>query len=156
MATTTTALATPLREQLDRLAAFEPTRWPVLSLYLDLRADEHGRRRSEPFLRRTFAERSRALAGEARKSFDRDAQRIGGYVAGLPPSTNGAAIFACAAERGFFETVSLEAPIDQHALFIGSMPHLYPLARLTDQYPRYAALLVDTNSARCCAFGCRP
>jgi peptide subunit release factor 1 (eRF1) len=28
------------------------------------------------------------------------------------------------------------------------MPHLYPLARLNDQYPRYAALLVDTNSAR--------
>jgi peptide subunit release factor 1 (eRF1) len=27
------------------------------------------------------------------------------------------------------------------------VPHLYPLARVNDQYPRYAALLVDTNSA---------
>ena len=32
------------------------------------------------------------------------------------------------------------------------MPHLYPLARLSDQYPRYAALLVDTNSARLFVF----
>jgi hypothetical protein len=44
MAKTTTALETPLRQQLDRLTAFEPTTLPVLSLYLDLRANEHGRR----------------------------------------------------------------------------------------------------------------
>ena len=44
MPKSTTALATPLREQLDRLAAFEPTSWPVLSLYLDLRADQQGGR----------------------------------------------------------------------------------------------------------------
>ena len=44
MPKTTTSLATPLREQLDRLAAFTPTPMPVLSLYLDLRSldDETG------------------------------------------------------------------------------------------------------------------
>lgn len=152
MTKTTTALATPLREQLDRLAAFEPTAWPVLSVYLDLRADEQGRRRVDPFLRKTFAQRSRTLTGEARKSFDRDAQRIRDYVAGLPPAASGAAIFACDAAQGLFETVSLDVPVDHHWLFIGSVPHLYPLARLTDQYPRYAALLVDTNAARLFVF----
>jgi peptide chain release factor subunit 1 len=35
---------------------------------------------------------------------------------------------------------------------VGPVPHLYPLARLTDRYPRYAALLVDTNSARLLVF----
>ena len=44
MAKTTSALETPLRDQLDRLAAFEPADAPVLSLYLDMRPDEHGSR----------------------------------------------------------------------------------------------------------------
>jgi len=43
-------------------------------------------------------------------------------------------------------------PTDAHWLFIGSIPHLYPLARLNDRYPRYAALVVDTNSARLFVF----
>ena len=37
MPKSTLATATPLRSQLDRLADFEPTDWPVLSLYLDMR-----------------------------------------------------------------------------------------------------------------------
>ena len=154
MQKTTTALATPLREQLDRLAAFEPTDSPVLSLYLDLRPDQHGRDNYETFLRKTLLERGRTLKGDARKSFDRDADRIREYLKReVPRSTNGLAIFACAAADELFEAIQLEAPVDQHWLFIGSVPHLYPLARLNDQYPRYAALLVDTNSARLFVFG---
>ncbi len=154
MEKTTTALATPLREQLDRLAALEPTDSPVLSLYLDLRSDQHGRDNYETFLRKAFLERGRTLKGDARKSFERDADRIREYLqAEVPASTNGVAIFACAAADEFFEAIQLEAPLDKHWLFIGSVPHLYPLARLNDQYPRYAALLVDTNSARLFVFG---
>ena len=52
MQKTTTALATPLREQLDRLAAFGPVDAPVLSLYLDMRRDEQGRPRYDTFLRK--------------------------------------------------------------------------------------------------------
>ena len=47
----------------------------------------------------------------------------------------------------------MDAPIDQHWLFIGAVPHLYPLARLIDQHPRYAALVLDTSSARIFVFG---
>ena len=54
MGKTTTSLETPLRQQLDRLAAFEPTDAPVLSLYLDLRANEHGRRTWDTFLRQAL------------------------------------------------------------------------------------------------------
>ena len=149
MQKTTAALATPLREQLDRLAAFEPVDAPVLSLYLDMRTDEQGRHRDDTFLRKAWLERGRTLQGDARKSFDRDAGRINTYLANdVPKSVNGLAVFACSAADDFFEAVQLEAPLDQHWLFIGPVPHLYPLARLNDQYPRYAALLVDTNSAR--------
>src|SRR5215216_457556 len=155
MAKTTSALETPLRDQLDRLAAFEPTDKPVISLYLDMRPDEHGSRgRHENFLRKVFPERSRALNGEARKSFDRDVDRITTYLASdIQTSTNGVAIFACSAANNFFEAVQLGVPVEQSWLFVGSLPHLYPLARLNDQYPRYAALVVDTNSARLFMFG---
>jgi peptide chain release factor subunit 1 len=153
MQKTTTALATPLRVQLDRLAAFEPVAAPVLSLYLDMRADGQGQEQYDTFLRKAWLERGRALKGDARKSFDRDAGRISAYMANeVPKSVNGLAIFACAAAGDFFEAVQLEAPLEHNWLFIGSMPHLYPLARLNDQYPRYAALVVDTNSARLFVF----
>jgi hypothetical protein len=155
MAKTTSALETPLRDQLDRLAAFEPADAPVLSLYLDMRPDEHGsRERYDSFLRKVFPDRSRGLHGAARKSFDRDVERITLYLAEeLQPAANGVAIFACSAASNLFEAVQLSVPLEQSWLFIGSVPHVYPLARLNDQYPRYAALLVDTNYARLFVFG---
>ena len=55
MTKSTSALETPLRAQLDKLAAFEPTESPVLSLYLDMRPNENGRRTWEPFLRKVPA-----------------------------------------------------------------------------------------------------
>jgi peptide chain release factor subunit 1 len=155
MQKTTTALETPLRDQLDRLAAFEPTEFPVLSLYLDMRPDNGGRRgQRDAFLRKVFPDRIRTLQGEARTSVERDAERIRAYIDNeARTSSSGLAIFACAAHDEFFEAVELDAPIDDHWLFIGSVPHLYPLARLNDQYPRYAALLMDSNSARLFVFG---
>lgn len=153
MQKTTTALATPLREQLDRLAAFEPTEWPVLSLYLDMRPDQHGRDNYDAFLRKAFLERGRTLTGAASRCFERDVQAIREYLStDVRESANGLALFACSAADDFFEAVQLEVPFEDHGLFIGAVPHLYPLARLNDQYPRYAAVLVDTNSARLFVF----
>ena len=153
MAKSTTALETPLREQLDRLAAFEPAEVPVLSLYLDMRPDQNGRTNHDSFLRKTFSDRARTLKGEARKSFERDAERINTYLGeNVRKSANGLAVFACSA-RDVFESVQLDVPLDQHWLFVGSVPHLYPLARVNDQFPRYAALIVDTNAARIFVFG---
>jgi peptide chain release factor subunit 1 len=153
MSKSTSALATPLREQLERLAAFEPSESPVISLYLDVRADQHGRDNYDAFLRKSFGSRSATLSGDARKSFDADVERINQYLQEeLKPSTNGLALFACSAQN-FFEAVQMDVAPDGHWLFLASVPHLYPLARLTDQYPRYAALLVNTNSARLFVFG---
>ncbi|MGE0446246.1 MAG: Vms1/Ankzf1 family peptidyl-tRNA hydrolase [Vicinamibacterales bacterium] len=152
MAKTTSALATPLREQLDRLARFEPTDLPVLSLYLDRRPN--GRGTHDSFLRKALSERAGMLQGEGRKSFERDTERIRDYLDNdVRKSANGLAIFACAGAGDFFEAVQLDAPIPDHWLFIGSVPHLYPLARVNDQFPRYAALILDTNSARLFVFG---
>src|SRR5439155_14171398 len=43
-------------------------------------------------------------------------------------------------------------PIAEHRLVISDQPHLYPLARLLDEYPRYVVLLADTHSARIFVF----
>src|SRR5918996_1219342 len=133
MPKSTTALETPLREHLDRLSTFEPSDAPVLSLYLDMRVDQHGRPNYDSFLRKVFAERSRILTGAARQSFDADADKIKEYLSEVSPSAQALAVFACSTRDGFFDAIQLDVPIEHHWLFIGSVPHLYPLIRLNDQ-----------------------
>ena len=48
--------------------------------------------------------------------------------------------------------VQFDAPIENNRLFVYDRPHLYPLARLLDQYPRYAVVLADTNAAKIFVF----
>jgi peptide chain release factor subunit 1 len=79
---------------------------------------------------------------------DRDLERISTFLeSSVEPSANGVAVFACDA-AGLFETIQIDAPIREHALYIGDRPHLYPLARLASQCPCYAAVLADTNRTR--------
>ncbi len=139
-----------LSEQLDKLAAFEPVPYPVVSLYLDTRPDQRGRDAWQTFIRKEFKARAATYpAGSPdHDSLNRDLERISAYLdAEVRPSANGVAIFACNAAH-LFETVQVDAPIEKHSLYIGERPYLYPLARLVSQYPRYAAVLADTNSAR--------
>jgi peptide subunit release factor 1 (eRF1) len=147
--------ATSLDEQLDKLLAFEPTTLPVISLYLDTTADKHGRDQFDQFVRKELSNRVRTFAaGSAeRQSFEQDAEKIQKWLADeLQASANGVALFACAAAE-LWETVQLNAPIGENRLYVYNQPHLYHLARLDDQYPRYAALITDANSARIFVFG---
>jgi peptide chain release factor subunit 1 len=157
MAQSGAAESNTLEQIIDRLAAFEPVEGlPVLSLYLNAQANENGRPDFERFLRREFSERARTFKAHTpeRESFDRDVERINEYLRDeLRPETNGVAVFACAGAEDFFQTVQTVAPIEAHRLYIYNQPHLYPLARLMDQYPRYAVLVADTNRARLFVFG---
>lgn len=137
-------------DQLDRLAAFEPAPYPVVSLYLNTQPGPTGRDQFQSFVRKEFAARSQTYPPNSpeRAHLEKDFAAITRYLdTALEPSANGVAIFACSAGE-LFEAIQLTAPIDQHWLFIGDRPHLYPLARLDSKYPRYAALLADTNSSR--------
>ena len=139
-----------VKEQLARLAAFEPAPYPVVSLYLNTQPGQTGRDQFQTFVRKEFAARSRTYpAGSPdRESLDKDLEKISAYLEGqLDAAANGVAVFACSAAE-LFEAVQLSAPIDQHWLYIGDQPHLYPLARIESLYPRHAAGLADTNSAR--------
>ena len=145
-----------LEQIIDRLAGFEPVGLPVLSLYLNAQANEHGRQDFERFLRKEFSERARTFKAHSpeRESFDRDVERINLYLRDeLRPETNGVAIFACAGAEEFFEPIQTVAPIENHRLYIYNQPHLYPIARLMGQFPRYAVLVADTNRARLIVIG---
>jgi peptide chain release factor subunit 1 len=139
-----------LTDQLDRLATFEPAPYPVVSLYLSTTPGQTGKDEFHRFVKKEFAARSRTwpAGSPERESLDADFARINSYLeAELKPSANGVAIFACSA-GDLFEAVQMDAPIAQHWLSIGDRPHLYPLARVASQHPRYAAVVADTNSAR--------
>jgi peptide chain release factor subunit 1 len=141
-----------LSAQLDRLAAFEPGPFPVVSLYLNLQADARGRNSFGQFVRKELGARINTFtAAPERESLEHDAKRIEAYLDGIDRSANGLALFACHGAE-LFEAFQLAAPIDAHRLSVSTQPHLYPLARLLDEYRRYLVLLADTNRARIFVF----
>ena len=145
-----------LADQIDILAAFVPTVLPVISLYLNTQSDDHGRDHFASFIRKELHTRARTFAPQsaARASFVRDVDRIEKYLATeLRPSTNGLALFACAGAENFFEAVQLNAPLERNEIYVDHRPHLYTLALVTRQFPRYAAVVADTESARLFVFG---
>jgi len=141
---------------LDRLVTFEPTPFPVISVYLNTQADQNGRDNFDAFVRRELKARAKrwTMRTPERESFDHDAERINEYLRDeLRPSSNGAAIFACSAERDFFEAAQFDAPIEENHLYISYQPSVYPLARFIDHYPPYIALVADTSLAHLYVFG---
>jgi len=148
-------MATLLQDRFDRLVNFPPTTFPVLSLYLNAEPNQHGQDDVDRFLRRELAARGRTYEPHSadRESYDRDTERIQTWVREqLQPSANGVAIFACAGADDFFEAVQLDAPVKEHRLYVYNQPQLYELARLTDAYPRYAAVVIDSKLARIFVF----
>src|SRR4051794_10053961 len=143
-----------LATQLDRLATLEPGPYPVISLYLNLQPDQQGRDRFDAFVRNALPERIATYPAEGpeRASLEKDAEAIRNYLGSVDRAANGVAIFASSG-AGLFEAMQLAAPIAEHLLHISDLPHVYPLAHLLDQYPRYAVLIADTQTARLLVIG---
>lgn len=150
------ARQTTLPDQLlEHLLSFEPTPAPVISLYLDARVNQQGQRNFMPFVRKQLNERVKSydVNSEERASFEEDFVRIMRYLEEeTPDSVQGVAIFACSAANDWFEVGNFEAPFERDQLYISDRPHLYPLARLMDEYGRYAVVLADTNRAQIFVF----
>jgi peptide subunit release factor 1 (eRF1) len=140
---------------LKRLLNFEPIPAPVISLYLDARVNENGQRTFLPFVKKQLNERGKSYenGSEERQSFDEDFVRIMRYLEDeVPETVQGLAIFACSAAEDWFEVGLFDAPFERNRLFISDRPHFYPLARMIDQYRRYAVVLADTNRAQIFVF----
>jgi len=133
---------------LDRLAGIGPRDQPCISLYVDTRPDNTGHPHWGPVVRKELGERARSFGERtaARAAYDADVERILRWLEAEPrPSAHGLAVFASGA-AGLFEGVELGAPVETE-LVVGRVPHLYPLARLLDQWRRYAVVVTDTHEA---------
>ena len=130
-------------EQLERLAAFEPAPYPVVSLYLNTQPGQHGRDQHQAFIRKEFKARSRTYPTNRPSVRASTATSRGSRGISKPSSSRRRTASRSSPVRR--ESCSKRsrsaAPIEQHWLHIGDQPHLYPLARLESQYPRYAAVL---------------
>ncbi len=144
-----------LEKLIQQLEQFEPTDLPVISLYLNAEADEHGKHNYFTFVRKALPERANTYEANSatRESFDTDIARITKYLENeVTASTQGIAVFACSGSHDFFQAAQVEVPFKANQLFVYDRPHLYPLARLSDRYARYAVLVADTNAARIFVF----
>jgi stalled ribosome rescue protein Dom34 len=143
------------QDLMESLLNFEPSPAPVVSLYLDARVNEHGKRNFLPFVRKQLSERLKTYPpnSEERDSLEEDFVRIMRYVEeGVREPTQGIALFACSADNDYFHAGQFEAPFQTNRLLVSDRPYLYPLARLTDQYRHYAVVLADTNRAEIFVF----
>ncbi|HUA82660.1 MAG TPA: Vms1/Ankzf1 family peptidyl-tRNA hydrolase [Bryobacteraceae bacterium] len=154
---TTPPLATEIDAPFERLLAFEPVPLPVISVYLNTQPDPHGRDPELiPYLQREFKALARTWPATSpeRRSFDRDVEKIITYVGkSIDPAANGVAIFACQGADEFFEALQFSAPVSDNRIYVYHQPHLYHLMKLDEQYPRYAAVVTDANTARIFVFG---
>ncbi len=143
------------QQLMDNLLKFGAIPAPVISLYLDARVNEHGKRNFMPFVRKQLSERVKTypVQSEERESIEEDFVRIMRYLEeGIREPTQGVALFACAALDDYFQVGQFEAPFERNRLLVSERPHLYPLARLIEQYRQYAVVLADTNRAQIFVF----
>jgi peptide chain release factor subunit 1 len=135
---------------LDRLAAFEPTGLPFLSMYVDARPDNTGREHWQAVVRKELNERAKTYGKRtlARRDFDADAERALAWLEREHrPSASGVVVFTCTS-GGVFETLELDVPLEASEVYAAPRPHLYPLARVLDRYRRHAVVVTDTSLAR--------
>ena len=140
---------------LEKLLAYEPDSGVFVSLYLDARVNENGKRNLLPIVRKQLNERAKSYDNgtSEQENFEKDSARIINYLeTGVPTTAQGLAIFACSAAGDYFEAGEFDAPFERNRLFVSERPHVYPLARLIDRYRRFAVLLADTNRARIFVF----
>jgi peptide chain release factor subunit 1 len=143
------------QELMDTLLAFDAVPAPVISLYLDARVNEVGKRNFMPFVRKQLSERLKSypVQSEERASMEEDFVRLMRYLEdGVREPTQGVALFACSALDDYFQVGQFEAPFERNRLLVSERPIVYPLARLIDQYRHYAVVLADTNRAQIFVF----
>ena len=138
------------------LADYQPNDSKFISIFLGERDNEGGPEATRIWLRNEMA--------SAEKEFDEESEESARYSAFCErveefldverdESARGVAVFASLGDDAFFETLQLDEPFPNNRFFIFGRPHIYPLARMVGQNPKYAVLWADTNKADIYIFG---
>ena len=136
-----------------KLAEFEPTEMPVLSIYLDMRPQATGGnpgiRSGEIVLKDRLHEIEKAYRprGEDLDSFLADKEKIVEFLENeFSEETQGLAIFACSA-KNLWETIEVGTTFENEVV-VGKIPDLFQLANLLDKHEKTIVAVIDTNTAR--------
>ena len=137
-----------IEKLIEKLANFQPTKHPFLSIYLNAEPNEHGRDDFSVFLKKQLSMHQDNYEENTpeRESFDKDVKQITKYMNEIEASSNGVAIFACSG-ADLFETKEFNVPFEEDEFYVFNQPHIFPLARLREQNPMYAVVVADTNTA---------
>lgn len=116
---------------------------PLISYYLDLRDPE-----AERVLRGRAAEARKAIEPARRAAFERAIDRIEDHVPWkLEDSTRSVAVFARAGENPLFLVLELQAALEPR-LFVDTLPVIFPLVEVKDNFHRYVLMICNEESAR--------
>jgi peptide chain release factor subunit 1 len=143
-----------MKNEIKKLAHFEETAYPFLSLYLNTKWDDEQQRERIRLFTKNQLKRAYDQFKDRedwRNALIKDQQQIERYVEGLVrrvynEEMNGIAIFSCSG-TGTFLTYPSIISIDNEC-FISDLPVLRPLVRLSSQYQNTLVVMVDTDSAR--------
>ena len=139
----------PLDELLQRLIHVTPGQKSFLSVYLDLRPDQSGKKRHTTFLKNRLPEIMSLLPPRSseRSLLAKDIKRIQKYLEeDLDPAWKGLALFTCASDD-LFVPVSMPWP-PENALDLAPYPYLFSLIRHADLYQTHAVVAAGSRNAR--------
>ena len=145
-----------LTDLIKKLGAFEPDGYPFLSLYIDARADSTGRDNFQIWLKKQLSEKAELYKNNEEEAgrLDRTVEKINNFVdEEVDPQANGIAIFASLGDSEFFEAIQFSVAVEESKIFNFDRPHIFPLAKIIGQNPKYAVLWADTNKADIYVFG---
>lgn len=146
-------MAIDLQATLKTLTAQPTTSYPFLSIYLDWTPDGNGRRPSLMILEQELDRIGAELAGEPepRQSFEADREQIMTYVSReAPDEAKGLAIFACYGEAVWMP-LPLQVSVETQVI-ADRYPHIFDLARISDDYETFAVVLADGQDAQIMVF----
>ncbi|MFQ5709642.1 MAG: hypothetical protein ACE5HO_19470 [bacterium] len=140
-----------LHKHIKELAACKPTDAPFISVYLNTRGTESGKRQYETSLKDKliFIQKEFADCGEKEKSFKKSWVQIEHYLNNkLELKSNGVAIFSRWESReNFFLPLQFPVPLDNRFV-VDRVPHIFPLVQFLENSHHYMVMISDSDKAK--------
>ena len=140
-----------LHRHIKELAECELTDAPFISLYVNTRGTESGKRQYDTFLKDKliFFQKEFADCGEKEKSFQKSWRRIARYLEqSLEVKSNGAALFARSQpDNDFFLALQFPLPLENRFV-VDRVPHIFPLVQFLDNSHHYMVMISDSEKAK--------
>ncbi|MFQ5676233.1 MAG: hypothetical protein ACE5G1_10080 [bacterium] len=140
-----------LYEHIKELAAVKPSDAPFLSLYLNTRGAESGKRQYDAFFKDKliFFKKEFADCGEKEKSFKKSWSKIVRYSEqSLEVDSNGAALFCRSQpDNDFFLALQFPLPLENRFV-VDSGPHIFTLVQFLDNSHHYVVMISDSEKAK--------